>query len=165
MAKLSLASRNCASSLAALSFIVSSLWKRRFSSSIQSPGLSACALSLVSGPIQSPAKTTSLSRSSESLPATGDRDIFSSLRPLGRPRWLIRMSAPPRPKILVMVGRALTIRSSLVILQSSSNGTLKSHRIRTLLPLTSISATNFLAIMVSCVFFSKRDSINSENFC
>ena len=43
-------------------------------------------------------------------------------------------------------GRALTMRSSLVMLPASSCGTLKSTRIRTRFALTSISATVFLAI-------------------
>jgi hypothetical protein len=103
-------------------------------------------LAVASGPTLSSAKITFLPSSSESRTATGFKVYASSRAPSGRPRWLIRIRLPPRSSTFLIVGSALTMRSSLVMLPLSSCGTLKSTRIRTFLPLTSISATVFLAI-------------------
>ncbi len=87
------------------------------------------------------ANSTCLPSSSPSRTAVG-RMLYLAASlgaPLGRPRWLIRISAPPRSSTDSIDGRAMRIRVSSVMHCLSSKGTLKSTRISTFLFLTSTS--------------------------
>jgi hypothetical protein len=80
--------------------------------------------------------------------ATGFRRSASFTLPLGRPRWLARMTEAPRSSRWMIVGRLARIRVSSVILPSSS-GTLRSARRKTRFPVTSTSRTVLLSIGAS----------------
>src|SRR5262249_46352057 len=70
--------------------------------------------------------------------------------PSGWPRWLMRIRAAPAPDSWRSVGRAPTMRRSLLTLPCSSSGTLKSTRTRTRLPVRSPrSSMVFLAMACS----------------
>ncbi len=140
-------SPNEASAFAKLSsFASSSLWKRRFSSSITSPSFSSAASFLASSPITSLDILTGLFKSSESLTATGASEYLGFTSPFGRPKWLISISFAPAPSRYCIVGSAPSIRLSSVILRFSSMGTLKSARMITLFPFGLISLTVFFIL-------------------
>ena len=128
--------------------MVSSARKRVFSSKITSPLFiaSTAALALSPTTVSSAANLTSFPRSSDNLFATGASEKTGS-GPFGLPRCEHRITFPPSLISLFIVGRAATRRVSSVIL-SPSNGTLKSHLQRTLLPLTLISSTDFLLSII-----------------
>ena len=115
-----------------------------FSRRITSPLFiaSTAALALSPTTVSSAANLTSCPRSSESLLATGANENALSA-PFGLPRCEQRITFPPSAINFFIVGSAATRRVSSVIL-SPSNGTLKSHLHKTLLPLTLISSTDFL---------------------
>ena len=129
------------------SFLVSSLWKRRFSRSTISPTAILLTISTTCDPIQSSVFFTGLLRSSSSLFATGARLIFFFISPFGRPRWLIRIIFAFFSSAYSIVGKAALILLSSVIFRSSSRGTLKSTLINTLLSLISMSFIHFLFIL------------------
>ena len=87
------------------------------------------------------ANATFLCSSSPKRTAVGRMLNFAASlgAPLGRPRWLIRISAPPRSSTDWMDGNAMRMRVSSVMHCLSSSGTLKSTRISTFLFLTSTS--------------------------
>ena len=96
------------------------------------------------GPTQSGASLTGWPSRSASRVTAGASDISGLTWPLGRPRWLIRITFPPASTAALIVGRAALIRLSSVTFCPSSSGTLKSTRIRTRLPLrSSLSTVSF----------------------
>src|SRR5690606_9640565 len=96
--------------------------------------------------MQSSALRTGTPSNSDNRRATGSMRKDSTTWPLGRPRWLTRITRAPARRRCSMVGMAARMRLSSVI-SPSFNGTLKSTRTRTRLPFTSRSATPSLAPM------------------
>ena len=126
-------------------FLVSSLRKRVFCSSTTSPSFIAATAALAFSPttVSSSAKTTGCPSSSERRTAQGARLNLASGPFFGLPRWLHRITLPPSATSFLMVGRAATMRLSLVMTPSFM-GTLKSTRTSTRLPFTSMSSIVFL---------------------
>ena len=69
---------------------------------------------------------------------------FSSKPSFGLPRWDIRIAFPPQEITFLIVGSAARILLLSVILKCSSKGTLKSTRIKTLLPSSETSCMFFI---------------------
>ena len=117
--------------------LFSSLWNLRFSSRRTSPGLSSFTILDVSSPIQSFANLTSVSSNSERRGIIFLRENFFSYSPFGRPRWDIKIVAPPEERIFFIVGNAALIRVSSATSSFSFIGTLKSTLIIAFFPVKS----------------------------
>jgi hypothetical protein len=91
--------------------------------------------------MMSVANSTFLCNNSPNRTAVGRMLYFAASlgAPLGRPRWLIRINAPPRSSTDSIDGNAMRMRVSSVMHCLSSRGTLKSTRINTFLFVTSTS--------------------------
>src|SRR5215216_1423172 len=108
-----------------------------------SPGLSPFAIFSTSGPTGAGAILTGIPNREDKTSAAGRRLNSGSGPPFGLPRWLIRINDAPWFSTYLIVGNEARMRLSSVTLPSCI-GTLKSTRIRTRLPLISISLTVFL---------------------
>ena len=87
---------------------------------------------MTSSPIQSSNFLTGLPNNSDNRAATGVKRRDSST-PLGRPKWLVKITLAPLEVKSWIVGRAARIRVSSVI-EPLSRGTLKSTRTNTRFP-------------------------------
>ena len=125
-----------------VSFFSSPGLKRTFSSKITSPSfISAIAFS-TSSPIDESSFFTVFPRSSDNLSPAGVKRISSCTSPLGRPRWLAKITFAPAFVIYSIVGSAALMRVSSVTAPSSI-GTLKSTRQNTRWPFNLISLIVF----------------------
>src|ERR1700693_2005298 len=139
-ASLTNTSPNAASSLANAGSLASSPGSNRtFSSMPTSPSRKEATMLWALSPTTSDASRTSASSRLLSLAAMGPRRAPSSIRPLGRPRWVTMTTRAPRDRSASMVGTASRIRRSSTTAPSRI-GTLKSSRRRTRLPWTSMSS-------------------------
>jgi hypothetical protein len=133
----------CASS--SLSFF-SPLFMRQFSSSTTLPG--ASALCHAPPATQSRTSGTGLPSNSDIRVAMGASESSAFHSPsVGRPRCDVTITAAPRSSASRMAGTDARMRVSSVMLPASSCGTLRSARMKTFLPRTSMSESrlNFIS--------------------
>ncbi len=115
------------------SLLVSSAWKRRFSSTTTSPSPSASTAARAESPTVSLAKATSAPSSSPRRAATGRRLYLSSGVPSGRPRCEITTTRAPASRRPVRVPSEARMRPSSPM-TPSFRGTLRSQRTMTRRP-------------------------------
>src|SRR5881396_344268 len=132
----------------ASSFFSSSGWKRRFSSTSDSPACRPRARPSTSSPMQSGAISTLVPRREARCAATGRRLISGARLPFGRPRCEAITGRPPRSRISFRVGSEARTRVSSET-PPSFKGTLKSTRTNTRRPSTSRSRTDSLRVFTS----------------
>ncbi len=117
-------------------FFFSPLLTRTFSSSTTLPGAT------VTPSTQSATSGTSRPSSSDRRAATGASESSGLNSPsVGRPRWLVTITAAPASSAMRMHGTEARTRVSSVMLPASSCGTLRSARMNTRLPATWPEAT------------------------
>ena len=135
-------------------FFFSPLLTRQFSSSTSWPGCTSTPSTQLA--------TTGTSRPSSSPRrlATGARESSGLKSPsVGRPRWLVTMTAAPASSAIWMQGTLARMRVSSVMLPASSCGTLRSARMKTRLPAAkplAITSEKRRTFMIEAYAFSVR---------